>query len=227
MTGSESDTATRESRTTLMSGSGAGAARGASARVIARRVSAASGRAAARPPPFESRDAGDEQHADDEQNDAQLWHSRACRQPVAMRTASSTSTDTRREHARLGHGDADQLRGQLHGGLVVRDEDELHALGHLLARCRRSGRRCARRAARPLRPAGRTARDSGRRSRTPAPPRSAPSRRPTAGGCVLLRLPGGRAMTATPRFENVFADELEVGVTAAEQAREFVLRGRR
>src|SRR6185369_13882487 len=34
-------------------------------------------------------------------------------------------------HARLVHGHAHQLLCQLHGGLVVGDEDELHAAGHL------------------------------------------------------------------------------------------------
>ena len=84
-------------------------------------------------------------------------------------------------NAGLVHGDADQLRGQFHGALVVRDEDELHARSTSRARCRRSVRRCSRRAAHRPRPAGRTEPDSNRRSRTPARPRSAPSRRPTAG----------------------------------------------
>src|ERR1700691_5510368 len=33
--------------------------------------------------------------------------------------------------ARLAHGDTDKLRGKLHRRLVVRDDDELNARGHL------------------------------------------------------------------------------------------------
>ena len=44
---------------------------------------------------------------------------------------------------------------------------------------------------------------------------------------VLLRLPGGRAMTATPAVEDVLADQLQVGMAAAEQPRELLLAARR
>ncbi len=51
-----------------------------------------------------------------------------------MRIASSTSTDDEPRHAGLVHRHADQLLCELHRRLVVRDEDELHALRHFLDR---------------------------------------------------------------------------------------------
>ena len=49
---------------------------------------------------------------------------------------------------------------------------------------------------------------------------------PDSRWMVLFFLPGGRAMTATPAVQDVLADELQVGVAAAEQARKLLLHAR-
>ena len=100
---------------------------------------------------------------------------------AAMRTASSTSTATRRDTPGSFMVTPMQLRGQLHRGLVVRDEDELHALGHFLDGVAEAADVVLVERRVDLVQQAERRRDSVRRSRTPAPPRSAPSRRPTAG----------------------------------------------
>jgi hypothetical protein len=97
ITGKSSDTDTRCSRTTLMSGNELRCAAVPSAAGASSRVTVPTGRLRRARHHSKPRDARDEQQARDQQNEAQLAHGTRAHQAVAMRTASSTSTDTRRE----------------------------------------------------------------------------------------------------------------------------------
>ena len=225
MTGNESDLATRESRTTLMSGSGAGAGRGGAVRRrhhrAPRSLPAAGCRASAT---IRTRDAGDEQHADDEQDDAQLGHSAPC-QPVAMRTASSTSTDTRREQP---------------GSVIVTPINcEASSMVALLCvmkmNCTRSDI-CFDDVAEPadvvfVERRVHFVEDAERRGI-----QVEDREHQRHGGERLLAarelVDAAVALAGRPRhdgdagLENVFADQLEIGMATAEQLGEFVLAGR-
>jgi len=67
---------------------------------------------------------------------------------AAMRTASSTSTATSRDTPGSFIVDTHQLRSELHGALVVRDEYELHAARHITHDIAGNARPCSHRAAR-------------------------------------------------------------------------------
>ena len=114
-----------------------------------------------------------------------------------MRTASSTSTATRREHAGLVHGDAEQLVGQLHRRLVVRDEDELHRLDISRTMSQKRPTLFSSSGASTSSSRQNGAGFSSKIENTSATAVSAFSP-PESMLIELFRLPGGRAMIATP-----------------------------
>jgi len=169
------------------------------------RASRALRRAAAarltRPMPLPPGERGDEHHSDYQQRPAQAptimpWTPGALT-PAASRTASSTSTVTRRDTPGSFMVTPDQLRGELHGALVVGDEHELPRVRTSRARYRRTARRCAHRAAHRPRRADRRVPDEIENGEHQ---RHCGERLLAAGQqwMVLFFLPGGRAMTATP-----------------------------
>src|SRR4051812_45077534 len=129
MTGSASLIETRRSRTTLISGSGEGLRADALSMADSSRGSAASG--LLRRARHHSKPAMPAMN----KTPAMRRMRRSSLMPTSRSGHAHGLVDVYRHEsrtARFGHGDSEQLRGQLHGGLVVRDEDELHALRHLL-----------------------------------------------------------------------------------------------
>src|SRR4051812_1749607 len=144
MTGSMSGTSTRDSRTTLISGRCTGAERelDRSARKSERRsprdsVKSSDAATAAGRVPLERHHSMPHSTATkvtpttrSMTRSSGMRSGRWSGRGHAYRLVDVDGHETRA--AGLGHGDAEELRGELHGGLVVRDEDELHALRHLL-----------------------------------------------------------------------------------------------
>src|SRR5688572_17319818 len=150
MTGSESCGAMRGSRTTLISGSGLRSSR-SPARSTVRGSCGASSLSLRALPRSSLRAFPRDAIAADGRWPRERHHSKPAmpamnNTPTTSRMMRRSSIALRSRHAHrlvdvdghearatgFGHGDAEQLLGKLHGGLVVRDEDELHALRHCL-----------------------------------------------------------------------------------------------
>ena len=101
-------------------------------------------------------------------------------------------------HARLLHGDAEQLLGDFHRDLVVADEQELRVLATSSSRGRRSARCCGRRAARRPRRAGRTAPGFSWNIENTSESAVSAFSPPESRWIELFFLPGGWAITCTP-----------------------------